>query len=76
MLRTSFAFLPYYELADYLCGVDGGVRPAQAGVPDETTEVALYALHGALVDSPWQHLPKATQMALRDAAALVGPMNA
>ena len=45
--------------------------------PDETTEVSLYALHGALVDSAWEDLPEATRIALRDAAAhLVGPTNA
>ena len=40
--------------------------------PRETTLVALYALHGALTDTPWTALPPEVKRDLRQAAAKTG----
>ena len=37
--------------------------------PDQTTQIALYALHGALLDVRWYELSDEVSAALRSAAA-------
>jgi TfoX-like protein len=37
--------------------------------PIETTQIALYTLHGAITDAPWNVLSDEVKAALRDAAA-------
>jgi DNA transformation protein and related proteins len=48
--------------------VEAYVRLKRA-FPIETTQIALYTLHGAITDAPWYVLSDEVKAALRDAAA-------
>lgn len=48
--------------------VEAYVRLKRA-FPIETTQIALYMLHGAITDAPWYALSDEVRAALRDAAA-------
>ena len=70
------------RLADLGIGDEGELRrigPVAAyrrlkfAYPRETTLVALYALHGAVTDTPWTAIPAEVKQDLRRSAAEAGP---
>ena len=62
------------EAALRAIGPVAAYRRLKFAYPRETTLVALYALHGALVDISWMDLPQEVRRALR--AALDDPAAA